>query len=980
VQRDLVIRAQDGDQDAFTALVAGSVDRLFNVARLILRSNDLAGDAVQEAVLRAGTAIRGLRDPDRFDAWTCQLLVRACYRSGRHARSRRAMDIGHISIVGARSPDAERSVAGRDWLERGFKRLSLDRRAVLVVHHFLELRDHEAEEVLGIRRGTLESRLNRATSALGSALEAEERQGLSGTGAGRIREHDALGRRLGEWFHDDARERAPSSLLDAVSAGARRLPRRRSWGVALRHSRTGGRAQSRRVVRWLSLLVILGSLLVVGVILVTPERPPRVGVGWLAYVHEGDIYLADSAGSGARRITHADGVTFVNVAWSPDGSRLVAEADSGTILIDPFTGAATFVGGTGPTWSPDGRQLAVVDYPPAGSRLRLVDVATLSTVRTYPVPVGAGLAWSPNGRWIAASGECSGSACPPDSSGQTTALIRIDVATGEVVQLDQPAGQFGASREPAWSPDSRRIAFVRWDIACGGFRGSGGCGSDVFVADADGSNSRQLNRVVGHADQPAWSPDGSWISWRSIDKAGSGRRDETSRGITLEHPDGTGERLIAGAGTVGYSWGPGSDRVWLAVQASGSSAAILWEAPLIDPPSAIDVSLDPASDYEPWGLSFDWQSLVKGRTAAALPSPPAPTAPADLAQVTPAPAAGANPGKRWPTLRTIGQDSCSLVSVSIGSPDVTTIATFCDLTTNGWSGGWSPTGSAFALVHDGILTMYQPDGNQTRIIIDVPGIDGVGWSPDGGWLSISAGPSAYILRPDGSSLRQVPGGPSWSPDGRTMAITRPDGVLLVGSAEGPGLVALGSIPGPTAWAPDGSRFAFVRDGNLWTVAIDGSDARNVTALPLGGASWATWSPDGRWIAVSAFHGVWLVPSNGGDKTWLDFGRSSSVSTVVWSPDSRRVAIETYPRTPDGQPPDSGQTSAIYLADPDGSPTIRIDNAAGPNWSPDGLFLLVADQQLGGGDTGTVAIMNADGSGRTDLRATSTDARSIVWAR
>jgi Tol biopolymer transport system component len=713
------------------------------------------------------------------------------------------------------------------------------------------------------------------------------------------------------------------------------------------------------------------------VILSTPPQLSRLGVGWLAYVHDGDIYMADSTGAGSRRIVHSDGVTFLDVTWSPDGTRLAAEADSGTILIDPVTGAAAFVGGTAPAWSPDGRQLAVVDSLPVGSRLRLVDVATLAAVRTYPFAVRAGLAWSPNGRWIAASGACSGSSCPPDSNGEATALIRIDVATGEVVQLDLPSGRYGFSREPAWSPDSSQIAFVRWGTGCGGFDG---CGTDVFVADADGSNVRDLNHVLGDADQPGWSPDGSWISWRAIDANGTRRTAATSHGITLEHPDGTGERLIAGAGTIGYSWGPESDRVWLAVQAAGASTAILWEAPLVDPPAAVDVSLDPPPEYGSTGLPFAWQGLAKGRTAAVLPSAPVATAAADLAQVTPAPAPAANPGKRWPTLRTVDQNSCSIGSISVGSPNVTTIASFCDASTTDWSGAWSPTGSAFALVQGGMLTMFGADGHENRVTDDLDPIDGVSWSPDGGWISVTAGPSAYVLRPDGSDRRQVPGAPSWSPDGRMMAITRPDGVLLVGATEGTNLVALGSNPGPTTWAPDGSRFAFIRDGNLWTVAIDGTDARNVTALPLGGASWAAWSPDGHWIAVSAFHGVWLVPSNGGEKTWLDFGRSSAISTVLWSPDSQRVAIETYPQTPNGQPSDLGQTAAIYLVRPGGPHTIRIDDAAGPNWSPDGRFLLVADQQSGGGDSGDAAIMNGDGTGRVDLPAIGLDPRSFVWAR
>jgi DNA-directed RNA polymerase specialized sigma24 family protein len=65
MQRDLVARAREGDHDAFTSLVAVSIDSLYSTARLILRSDDLAEDAVQDALSRAWLGIRSLRDPDR---------------------------------------------------------------------------------------------------------------------------------------------------------------------------------------------------------------------------------------------------------------------------------------------------------------------------------------------------------------------------------------------------------------------------------------------------------------------------------------------------------------------------------------------------------------------------------------------------------------------------------------------------------------------------------------------------------------------------------------------------------------------------------------------------------------------------------------------------------------------------------------------------------------------------------------------------
>jgi RNA polymerase sigma-70 factor (ECF subfamily) len=175
MQRDLVLRARNGDHDAFTALAAAAFDRLHRTARLILRSDDRAADAVQESLTAAWLHIRAVRDPDRFDAWLHRLLVNACYREARRVRQREVVEI-HLTAPDARGDgDPQELTAMRDQLERGFRRLTPEQRAVLVVHHYLGLPDAEAAIVLDIAVGTFKSRLNRASAALRAALEADER-------------------------------------------------------------------------------------------------------------------------------------------------------------------------------------------------------------------------------------------------------------------------------------------------------------------------------------------------------------------------------------------------------------------------------------------------------------------------------------------------------------------------------------------------------------------------------------------------------------------------------------------------------------------------------------------------------------------------------------------------------------------------------------------------------------------------------------
>jgi RNA polymerase sigma-70 factor (ECF subfamily) len=174
VQRDVVVRAQAGDVDAFSALTFDSTKRLHATARLILREDEAAKDAVQDALLGAWLNLRSLRDPDRFDAWVHRLLINACYRT---AKRRRTRDVVELTVSSDRgdTADPQRQLAIRDQLERGFRHLPIDQRTVLVVRHYMGLSLLETAEVLGVPLGTVQSRLNRATAAMRAALEADDR-------------------------------------------------------------------------------------------------------------------------------------------------------------------------------------------------------------------------------------------------------------------------------------------------------------------------------------------------------------------------------------------------------------------------------------------------------------------------------------------------------------------------------------------------------------------------------------------------------------------------------------------------------------------------------------------------------------------------------------------------------------------------------------------------------------------------------------
>ena len=173
-QADLIERASGGDRDAFSRLAAAHVDRCYALAFRILRDTHRAEDAAQQAILGAWRDLPSLREPERFEAWLYRLVVNACYAEARRDRRWTA----HVRLITNEpqlDPDTAISVAARDELERGFRRLSPEQRAVVVLHHHLGYPLTEIAATLGIPVGTARSRLHYAVRQLRAAIEADAR-------------------------------------------------------------------------------------------------------------------------------------------------------------------------------------------------------------------------------------------------------------------------------------------------------------------------------------------------------------------------------------------------------------------------------------------------------------------------------------------------------------------------------------------------------------------------------------------------------------------------------------------------------------------------------------------------------------------------------------------------------------------------------------------------------------------------------------
>jgi TolB protein len=196
-----------------------------------------------------------------------------------------------------------------------------------------------------------------------------------------------------------------------------------------------------------------------------------------------------------------------------------------------------------------------------------------------------------------------------------------------------------------------------------------------------------------------------------------------------------------------------------------------------------------------------------------------------------------------------------------------------------------------AFERSGSVMAFDPRAGTTREL--VAGAQPA-WSPKGGLAFVRDG-TIYLAAADGTNARAlVPGQwPAWSPDGSRLAFVR-GGQLFVfdldQGAETPLTGAGAEIVAP-AWSPDGNEVAYGANGAILSVAVDGTQSRDVVT---GGASGGpAWSPDATQIAFVGVNGQLYITSRDGSGTkQLTFTLSGATGVAqrpAWSPDGTLVA-------------------------------------------------------------------------------------------
>ncbi len=165
--------------DAYEQLVQLHQDAAYRTAFFVAGSTGEAEDAAQEAFVKAFYALDRFRSEASFRPWLLAIVANEARNRLRSASRREslALRLAEGRLDGDAAPSPEKAALARSEKERvlaALAQLSEDDRLVIGYRYFLDLSEKEMATALGVRRGTVKSRLSRALKRLREQIGSEE--------------------------------------------------------------------------------------------------------------------------------------------------------------------------------------------------------------------------------------------------------------------------------------------------------------------------------------------------------------------------------------------------------------------------------------------------------------------------------------------------------------------------------------------------------------------------------------------------------------------------------------------------------------------------------------------------------------------------------------------------------------------------------------------------------------------------------------
>lgn len=163
------VEGQATRAEAFRTLADRHLDASYRLAQVILGQRAEAEDATHDAFVSAWRNWSSLRDPELFEHWFDRILVNTCRNRLRHASRRRTADLS--AELEFPASDAYGPTNDRGLLQPAMGRLAPDQRVVVALRFYRDLSIDQIADRLGVRPGTVKSRLHRALRGLRASLD-----------------------------------------------------------------------------------------------------------------------------------------------------------------------------------------------------------------------------------------------------------------------------------------------------------------------------------------------------------------------------------------------------------------------------------------------------------------------------------------------------------------------------------------------------------------------------------------------------------------------------------------------------------------------------------------------------------------------------------------------------------------------------------------------------------------------------------------
>lgn len=194
-EREWLLRAQQGDQEAFTRLVEAYQVPVFNLAYRMLGNANEAEDAAQEAFLRAYTRLSTCDPQRKFSSWILAIVSHYCIdrlrrRRGNDSVSLEALNAGRWLPDGKIKPEEQALRQEQSILiQRLLGELPADYRLVIVLRYWHDLSYEEIAQITQTTESAVKSRLHRARLVMGEKLAAEASREAPNAEGRRFSEH-----------------------------------------------------------------------------------------------------------------------------------------------------------------------------------------------------------------------------------------------------------------------------------------------------------------------------------------------------------------------------------------------------------------------------------------------------------------------------------------------------------------------------------------------------------------------------------------------------------------------------------------------------------------------------------------------------------------------------------------------------------------------------------------------------------------------